>query len=175
MVLATLRASDFSEIERPEWAKSSYPPEPTTEANAEILGLTQEIADLKGTIEALGKAVQLNSKESPPDVGQNLPRGIQRGERCAQIIEEMRHLKHWVLGGKTMAEVQAENPTLHVWKFRETLTTADREHFDHPNRWAPVTGYAHALLGKDYGRSPVTIRDWVKAHRREARQKSATS
>lgn len=98
---------------------------------------------------------------------------IQRGKRCAQIIDEVRRLKNLVVGaGRTMAEVKEENPTLLVWAFRDTLLQQDREIFDHPNQWGPVVGYALGLLSKEYGKSPTTINDWVKAFRHHERQRS---
>jgi len=101
---------------------------------------------------------------------------IQRGKRCAQIIDEVRRVKNLVVGaGRTMAEVQEEHPALLVWAFRDTLPQQDREIFDHPNQWGPVVGYAHSLLSKEYGKSPTTIRDWVKAFRHHERQRSTPS
>ncbi|MFZ0634685.1 MAG: hypothetical protein WA755_10365 [Candidatus Acidiferrales bacterium] len=176
LALATWRMSEFPESERPEWAKSSCPPEPTTEANAEIRALTQEVAGLKATIEGLAKAEQVNGRESPTDAGLNLPEKIQHGKRCAQLIDEIRRVRNLVLGtGRTIAEVRGENPTLLVWAIRDALQHQDREIFDHPNRWGPVVGYAHGLLSKEYGRSDMTIRDWVKAFRRQTRQRSTPS
>jgi hypothetical protein len=104
------------------------------------------------------------------------PEKIQRGKRCAQIIDEVRRVKNLVVGtGRTMAEVREEQPTLLVWAFRDTLPQQDREIFDHPNQWGPVVGYAHGLLSKEYGKSPTTIKDWVKAFRHHERQRRAPS
>jgi hypothetical protein len=101
---------------------------------------------------------------------------IQRGKRCVQIITEVRRLRNLVVGtGRTMAEVKDEHPTLLVWAFRDTLPQQDREIFDHPNQWGPVVGYALGLLSKEYGKSPATIRDWVKAFRHHERQRSTPS
>ncbi len=98
-------------------------------------------------------------------------RTIEKGGFCAQIQNEMRKVKSLGAGsGLSIVEIQLAHPDFAVWKLRDTLTQEEREHFNHPNRWAPVIGYARAVLGKHFESHPLTVRDWVKAYRAESRK-----
>lgn len=97
---------------------------------------------------------------------------LQSGKRCKQIVDEVKKIKYQRVDvGKTVSEIQSENPNFLVWKVRENLSPDDRELFDHPNRWESKTGasYAYGLLAKEYARSWTTIRDWVKAWNKSQR------
>lgn len=74
---------------------------------------------------------------------------LQRGKRCAQIIEEMKRFKFLKLdSGRSLTEIQTENSNFLIWKLRESLSVEDRELFDHPNRWESVVTYTCGCLAK---------------------------
>ena len=92
------------------------------------------------------------------------PGHLERGQRCAQILNEVRQFRYLrVDRGKTVAEIQSENPNFIVWKVRENLTEDDRHVFDYPNQWESAANYGYGLLGKEYNRSWTTTRDGVEA------------
>ena len=108
---------------------------------------------------------------SPNVSGESLP--IRNGQRCARIIGQIRRAKNMCLGsGRTIAEIQQDFPDWELWKVIKNLPAEDQETFAHPNRWGPVVGYGHGLLAKEYGKSPATIRDWIKAWRQRQGKKS---
>jgi hypothetical protein len=119
-----------------------------------------------------------NSTNSKPDPGrlpakeqrsetQALSLKLERGKRCAQIVDEMKRFKYLRLdSARTVAEIQTDCSGFLFWKLRENLSPEDRDLFDHPNRWESVVNYAYLLLGKEYTKSWTTIRDWVKAWKR---------
>jgi DNA-binding transcriptional MerR regulator len=97
---------------------------------------------------------------------------LKDGERCDTIIRELRKISHMVRGGgRTVSELRHEFPGLKVWELADGLSEEDRDTFNHPNRWGPAVGYAKNLLAKDYGVSPATVNNWVKAYRRETPSK----
>jgi hypothetical protein len=69
--------------------------------------------------------------------------------------------------GMPVTEILTDCPSFLIWKLRENLREDDRDLFDHPNRGeSGCTSYAYGLLGKEYARSWMTIRDWVKSWKR---------
>lgn len=91
---------------------------------------------------------------------------LQYGKRCAEIIGEVKRIWHRSIdGGRTIAEIEHDNPSYQVWGLVRSLPPEDQETFRHPNQWGPRTGYAQKLLAKGYGRSEATIHDYAKDYR----------
>ena len=123
-----------------------------------------EESALRGSAQQNG---QENSSAHAEEQDPTLSPKLQRGKRCAQIIEEMKRFKYLRLdSGKTVTEIQTEWSNFLIWKMRENLSAEDRDVFDHPNQWESVVTYTYGLLGKEYAKSWTTIRDWVKAWKR---------
>jgi len=111
-----------------------------------------------------------------PSKSPELTRKLERGARCARILDEVKEFKYLRVDvGMTVAEIQEKNPGFVVWKLRENLAAEDRDYFDHPNRWESVAGYAYGLLGKEYAKSWTTVRDWVKAWNSYQKEASNTN
>jgi hypothetical protein len=145
-----------------------------SDTNAIIVNLCQASATFFSWLE--NEAVETSADESiqaPVEpIPTELSERLRRGKRCDQILKEMRRIKYWRLDAvKTMAEIQTEHPDLAVWKLREGLGLEDREFFDRPNRWESVVTYGLGLLGKEYGRKPATVNDWVKEFRHHQKEK----
>lgn len=101
-----------------------------------------------------------------------LPKMVVEGKRCHEVIKEIRRIKFMHKnGGQSMDEIKRDWPNYEVWGIVEGLSKEDQEFFDKPGRWEPATGYAKLILSKDYGNSPTTITDWVKAYRKHAKPK----
>jgi hypothetical protein len=119
----------------------------------------------------------LEAEQSKQNIGGQAEFGVlnirlQAGKRCSQIIEQMKRFKYLRRDrGMTVEDIQKENPNFLIWKVREGLSAEERDLFDHPNRWESVVTYAYGLLGKEYGKSWATIRDWVKAWKRSQRSR----
>jgi hypothetical protein len=117
----------------------------------------------------------LEAEQSKQNIGGQAQPGalnirLERGKRCREFVGEMRRFRYLRLDcGMTVEEVQKENPTFLIWKVRESLSADDQHLFDHPNRWESPVSYAYGLLAKKYGRSSMTIRDWVKVWNRSQR------
>jgi hypothetical protein len=90
---------------------------------------------------------------------------VRRGKRCDTIVAELKTIKSLVGRGLTVSEIHGQKPEFLVWEVEKGLSGEDVETFRHPNRWGPTVGYAFGLLGKEYGRSASTIKDWRKAAR----------
>lgn len=103
---------------------------------------------------------------------QQLPKLLRRGEHCDQVIEEVRQIRFMQTErGMTITEIRAGHSGFAVWDVVKSLSGEDRDTFERPNTWGPVVGYAQRLLASHYGKSPFTIRDWVKSYRRYVRSK----
>jgi|ERR1700735_2457809 len=91
------------------------------------------------------------------------------GKRCDAIIGQIKKIKNMVAGQqRTVSQIRQEHPEWEVWSVADSLPESeDREIFNRPRQWGPPVGYALTLLGKEYCKSPHTIRDWVKASRAE--------
>lgn len=101
------------------------------------------------------------NEEEPPDHREA------RGALCKQVVDEIKRIWHMSrLGGRTTVEIERDHPDYAVWKLVSSLSNEDRETFAHPNTWGPRVGYARMLLGKHFGNSPDTVRDWVKEYQR---------
>jgi hypothetical protein len=146
-----------------------------------------ELANVEGIREARRRAASVSvpgeSDTRPPIVGSaksadaTLPpvpasRPIERGQFCQQVIDEIRRIKNLHLGsGMSIAEIQNENPKWAAWNVRESLSSEDRETFNHPRRWGAPVGYARLILSKDQAVTVDTVRSWVKAYRRSLRMR----
>ncbi len=128
-------------------------------------GLEAEIA--AGSVET--KATQKSPHQVQWVPGQKkTSRPVERGKFCDQVIEEIRRIKNLAVGsGRSVAEIEEENPGFAVWSVRRTLAREDQETFNHPNQWGPAVGYAKMILSKTHGVSKDTITSWVKAWRRQ--------
>jgi hypothetical protein len=137
-------------------------------SDAEMRGFVLDIAPVPTATQIAPAPV------APPKPKKISERTVEKGRFCAQIQNEMRKIKALSVGsGLTIVEIQLAQPDFTVWKLRDTLTEENREHFNHPHRWAPVIGYARAILGKHFESHPFTVRDWVKAYRAESRKARA--
>lgn len=109
--------------------------------------------------------------EAQSKAPKDLPSLARKGERCTQVSDEMKRIKHMCQdGGMTMAEVREEHPEFRVWGIRDNLPPDDQEVFDHPRPWGP--GYDKLVLSKEYGRSQATIKDWMKLARKHSRARN---
>jgi hypothetical protein len=92
-----------------------------------------------------------------------------KGKRCHGIIGQIKKIKNMVAEQqRTVSQIRQEHPEWEVWSVADSLPESeDREIFNRPRQWGPPVGYALTLLGKEYCKSPHTIRDWVKAFRAE--------
>jgi hypothetical protein len=98
---------------------------------------------------------------------------IKRGEFCHLVIGEIKRIKNLAMStGRSVAEIEKENPEFAVWKVRTTLGSEDQETFSHPRQWGSPVGYAKMVLSKTHDVSTHTITSWVKAHRKEQRTKT---
>jgi hypothetical protein len=126
------------------------------------LKLEEEIANVERIREA-----RRQQMATPADAAQPNSPKLERGRRCAQIVEEMKRFRYLRLDScRTVKEIQTDCPNFYIWELRENLPGDDRELFDHPNQWGSVVTYAYGILGKHYAKSWTTIRDWVKAWNR---------
>ena len=118
---------------------------------------------------ALRAALQEAPEMEPAEA--ELPGRVLHGKFCDQVVSEIRKVKFMCgEGGKTVAEIKNEHPDFAVWDLVAGLSGEDQEMFQHPNRWASPTGYAHLILSKHYCRVRGTIKNWRKAYRRHRRQ-----
>jgi|GEM_PF-5916326 len=93
---------------------------------------------------------------------------VKRGKFCDEVIEEMKRIRFLAVDtGRSMAEIEMENPGFAVWKLRDSLGPEDKEIFNHPRQWGPTVGYAKRVLSKIHGKSTDTITSWIKAYRRD--------
>lgn len=87
------------------------------------------------------------------------------GKDCDEIIQEARKIKNMFGFGRKMGEIRQEYPRFRIWDMVSNLPKEDQETFEHPNQWGSTVSYTHLLLGKSYGRSYTTVRDWVKKYK----------
>jgi len=84
-----------------------------------------------------------------PSKSPELTRKLERGARCARILDEVKEFKYLRVDvGMTVAEIQEKNPGFVVWKLRENLAAEDRDYFDHPNRWSQLLAMRTVFLAK---------------------------
>jgi hypothetical protein len=71
------------------------------------------------------------------------PESLRRGERAHKIIDEARRIRRMFIdSGRTVAEIEDENPGYAIWSVAKNLPADDQETFRHPNRWdSRVVGY----------------------------------
>jgi len=125
----------------------------------EELKLEQEIANVERIREA-----RLQQMATPAHAAQPTSHKLERGKRCAQIVKEMKRFRYLRLDAcRNVKEIQTDYPDFYIWELRENLTAEDRDLFDHPNQWESVVTYTYGILGKQYAKNWMTIRDWVKA------------
>ena len=107
-----------------------------------------------------------------PANGDYLTDREKRGQHCYEIIEEAKRISYLSGRGHKMFEIRQEHPDFRIWKVVSNLQKEDQDYFEHPNQWgAPVVTYTLGLLGKAYGKSWTTVRDWVKEYKRQGRAK----
>src|SRR5260370_13402345 len=71
---------------------------------------------------------------------------MERGKFCQQVTDEIKKIKNLCLGtGRSVSEVQNEQPDWAVWKLRESLSSEHQDTFNHPRRWRPPAGYSRLL------------------------------
>ncbi len=116
------------------------------------------VAELEQTLGLLLPPVAI-TKEAPAPM-------VDRRAFCREVKAEIRRVKSlYVQNGFSVAEIHKKYPDWSVWRVLEGLSEEERELFHHPKQWGHVAGYALGLLGKYYGKSPTTIRDWCKTAR----------
>ena len=121
-----------------------------------------------------GKTTQSAESKSTNAEGQTQVRSIDRGKFCDGVIDEIKRIKNLAVGtGRSVAEIEKENPDFAVWKVRTSLSPEDQETFNHPNQWGPPVGYAKMVLGKIHAVTTHTIDSWVKAYRKDLQAKKA--
>lgn len=97
---------------------------------------------------------------------------IELGKFCVQVTEEMQRIKYLALStGRSMAQIEKENPGFAVWKVRNNLTSEDQEIFNRPTRWEATVGYATLVLSKIHGKSTHAITSWKKIYKRAQKNK----
>jgi len=139
-------------------------PEVAKASQQSVQGLKAESA--AGSVETKAAQKFPQQVHSAPD--QKPSRPVERGKFCDQVIEEIRRIKNLAAGtGRSVAEIEKENPAFAVWSIRRTLALEDQETFNHPNQWGPPVGYAKMILSKTHDVSKDTITSWVKAWRRQ--------
>jgi hypothetical protein len=121
----------------------------------------------------IGQLKRQESKLRLSDEGSdNLNQRTQRGEFCQRVIDEIKRIKNQCVGmGRSVAEIQNDHPDFAVWKVRESLSSEDRDTFNHPNRWGPPVGFAKNILAKTSDVSVHTITSRVKAYRKSQQPK----
>jgi hypothetical protein len=105
-----------------------------------------------------------------------VPARLESGQNCHKMLDEIKRVKRMYFSdGSNWPEIKAATPDFKIWNHLfPTLSEQDRETFMHPRQWGPVNGYALALLGRLYGRSSYTIRDWIKKFRKFAKSARIT-
>jgi hypothetical protein len=115
---------------------------------------------------------QLQSSLAAPTELVETGKLVERGRFCQEVINQIKRIKNLHSGsGRSVAEIQHENPGWEVWKVRESLNLEDQETFNHPNQWGPTVGYATKLLSKNHGVTTHTITSWTKAYRKHQKTK----
>jgi hypothetical protein len=88
------------------------------------------------------------------------------------VINEIKRIRNLHLGsGMSVAEIQKENPEWAAWKVRDSLSSEDRDTFNHPRQWGAPVGYAKNILAKTSDVGVHTITSRVKAYRKSQRSK----
>ena len=87
------------------------------------------------------------------------PEAIQRGEFCAQIIEELRRIREGRKGFRTFEDVERIYPNYEVVRIlkRPPFESEDREALASPHRWERVVTYATLILMRYFKKSEHTI------------------
>lgn len=92
---------------------------------------------------------------------------LERGKHCYTIREEIGRIRNLRgVRGLTIEEIQAKTPNFFVWDLVKQLPQEEQETFRQPSQWGPTAGYARRLLGHYYGKSPETVKGWIKAYRK---------
>lgn len=68
--------------------------------------------------------------------------------------------------GLKIDEIRVKTPNFLVWDFIKQLPQEEQETFSQPSQWGPAAGFARRLLGQYYGKSPETIKSWIKSYRK---------
>lgn len=92
-----------------------------------------------------------------------------RGKRCEELAEEIKKIKRFYDDGQSMSEIRTNYSTFSIWKAIEPLPQEDKDTFTRPGTWGPSSGYANNVLGKLYGKSPITVNNWRKQYREHLR------
>jgi hypothetical protein len=130
--------------------------------------VAMDSAQPAATVTDAAETEQLKLVDAAPAVSKT----ISRGKFCDKVINEVRRIKNLCLAtGRRVAEIQNEHADWAVWKVRDSLSSEDRDTFNHPNQWGSVVGYAKNILVKTSGVSVHTITSQVKAYRKSQRPK----
>jgi hypothetical protein len=122
-------------------------------------------------IEAAELAMPQSVSTSTPEPGSDMSLRLERGARCERLAGEIKRIRRLHQSGQRISEIRQNYPDFLIWSEVETLPSEDRDTFNRPGTWGPVSGYANLLLGKIYdNRSPHTVNDWRKEYRRYIRQ-----
>jgi hypothetical protein len=108
-----------------------------------------------------------STREPRPE--ETLSNRLSNGKFCDQVISDLRRIRRWCVdSGRRMDEIRKDLPDSPVWNL--DLPAEDKECLLHPGMWGAVVGYGERILGKHFGKSPDTIRDWRKEYRQHARK-----
>jgi hypothetical protein len=154
------------------WATHGFFPKPQFRVTAERKQVLQRELELSRKRQALKTSAE-QSQPNATKAEQSKP--AERGKYCCEVIEDAKKIKNLCLAtGRSVVEIQGENPDLAIWKVRESLGEDDRDVFNHPNRWGAPVGYAKNILAKTSDVSVHTITSWVKIYRKTQRSKKHT-
>ena len=157
----------YSEIRRLERERECIILELTKRSEAHASRIVDEGAKQEGMARESTNA--LTPEQKRQDEG-----GVGRGKFCDQVIQEIKRIKNLsVTTGRSVAEIEDEFPEFVVWKVRTSLSSEDREAFNHPRQWGPPVGYAKMVLSKICDVTVHTLTSWVKAYRKSLKTKGA--
>src|SRR5215472_1192582 len=72
-------------------------------------------------------APKVEANGDAPSKSPELTRKLERGARCARILDEVKEFKYLRVDvGMTVAEIQEKNPGFVVWKLRERVVSRQR-------------------------------------------------
>jgi hypothetical protein len=78
---------------------------------------------------------QLRSSRAVPTELVQAGKPTERGRFCQEVTNQIKRIKNLHSGGgRSVAEIQHENPGWEVWRVRESLDSEDQETFNHPNQ-----------------------------------------
>jgi hypothetical protein len=116
-------------------------------------------------LEAMSQRTVTASATSTESSGKN--QLLERGKHCHTIREEIGRIRNMSgVRGMSIAEIQAKTHGFLVWDLVKQLPQEEQETFRQPRQWGPTAGYARRLLGHYYGKSPETVKGWIKAYRK---------